>query len=615
MTPGRLGLTALLLACQAERPQIGARPPPPPEASVSVDEALFVGSRLQVTGAGFLRAPAGETTVRFEGPSGAGFDWPVEETARDRLVLPLTPDVAGRLGERVAGRLRIEVTPWDHPDLAGAVTVPLTFELRAAPRPALRAVESAALVPGARLAVLGLDLLDRGEGQTLLALAGTFTPDDRALEPRTLEDVRLPLVERDGRTRGTFTLAAGVFGLAPGRFRGRARLEVTPSGGRPVRSEWLEGVDVVQRPISLPPPPALRLARGEVARLPVRGALPLDAAAQTSTVLVLDGVFTPAGGGAPETWSDRPWVPDAVPDAETLRLALRTQPGADERAPLGPPPGRFDGEARIVLRAGRERVSTPPAPFTLEIAPATQHVYLDTTPGFEEGLADFGLAAAADDVRARIRAVCERDYAGLRVFFHDTPPPDAVEFVTVELGGRDPNGLDLLGLESTSRKDTENRRLDERLGGRNALTAESGEPAFGGVFVTSFLKLSPGQPAASVLASPRFDLVFAPFAPALSADAVPSDPAETEPGRRAARDEAVRVVGNLIGSTVTHEVGHALGLSAVPGRVHNPGDWPGDLMDRGEDRPLAERAELDGTGPARFTGPNAEYLVRLFGDP
>jgi hypothetical protein len=49
--------------------------------------------------------------------------------------------------------------------------------------------------------------------------------------------------------------------------------------------------------------------------------------------------------------------------------------------------------------------------------------------------------------------------------------------------------------------------------------------------------------------------------------------------------------------------------------VHNPGDWPGDLMDRGDARPLAERAELDGTPPARFTNVNAEYLQRLLGEP
>jgi hypothetical protein len=68
------------------------------------------------------------------------------------------------------------------------------------------------------------------------------------------------------------------------------------------------------------------------------------------------------------------------------------------------------------------------------------------------------------------------------------------------------------------------------------------------------------------------------------------------------------VLGNLVGNTITHEVGHSLGLSAIDGEFHNVGDNPGWIMVSGSFRPFAERAEIDGYAPAVFSPFNRAYL-------
>ena len=72
---------------------------------------------------------------------------------------------------------------------------------------------------------------------------------------------------------------------------------------------------------------------------------------------------------------------------------------------------------------------------------------------------------------------------------------------------------------------------------------------------------------------------------------------------RASSPAALLVLGNLIGTTMTHELGHPLGLanpSNKSGSYHNNGSLAGRIMNPGGLRSFRERAELVGSGPCRL---------------
>ena len=112
------------------------------------------------------------------------------------------------------------------------------------------------------------------------------------------------------------------------------------------------------------------------------------------------------------------------------------------------------------------------------------------------------------------------------------------------------------------------------------------------------------------MANARFDDVFGMVSPELGGAPATFD--DLDPAsQRFEVGEARRVLGNLIGNTLSHEVGHSLGLANIPGRFHNEGDNPGWIMDSGLFRPFEERAELDGMGPASFSPVNKAYLLEI----
>jgi hypothetical protein len=72
------------------------------------------------------------------------------------------------------------------------------------------------------------------------------------------------------------------------------------------------------------------------------------------------------------------------------------------------------------------------------------------------------------------------------------------------------------------------------------------------------------------------------------------------------------VLGSLIGTTMTHEVGHSLGLADPYGsEFHNVGDGVNRLMDAGAFRTFNERAEINGEGPAVFCDEDYQYLRKV----
>ena len=152
------------------------------------------------------------------------------------------------------------------------------------------------------------------------------------------------------------------------------------------------------------------------------------------------------------------------------------------------------------------------------------------------------------------------------------------------------------------------------MGGKNAETEEQGYYAYGGVFLNSFLMFSPTiSQGKTSLASSRFEDIFAAFMPELGGVAIAGGEYPGG-GRDALIQEAIRVLGNLVGGTVAHEVGHTLGLAMVPGHpeeFHNLGDNPGWLMDAGNYRPFEERSDLDGMGPEIFSPYNHDYMMKI----
>jgi hypothetical protein len=258
-------------------------------------------------------------------------------------------------------------------------------------------------------------------------------------------------------------------------------------------------------------------------------------------------------------------------------------------------------------------------------------VWVNFLPSYVESLRHFGLRAADTFIRARVLEVARRDFDTVNVEFRLEQPTDFAYYAQVDIAGPDLNDLGLLGYDNSPGKDVGNERLYDRIGGVNAQTQEDGSPGYGGVFVESFFGLSehPGDFAERLDgADPLFDDVFDPFRPDRGSDSVASvdlagfqQPTSGEGCPATSRPEQLRcavwVLGSMIGTTMTHEIGHSLGLANPdePESFHNPGDLPNRLMDGGGSRSFAERAELNGEGPARFCDTEYEYLRRILPSP
>jgi hypothetical protein len=212
----------------------------------------------------------------------------------------------------------------------------------------------------------------------------------------------------------------------------------------------------------------------------------------------------------------------------------------------------------------------------------------------------------------------------VNIEFRSEPPTDFALFSHVELHGADPNGQGLFGYDNTPGKDDGNIRLYDRLGGVNAQTQQDGYPGFGGVFVKSLFGFSLHPPSGIEPlpgADPVFDKIFDAFRADRGTIVTSSDLAGgiqvlTSGGgcpagddRKAKLECAIFVLGNLIGGTLAHEIGHSLGLAnPFAEGFHNAGDAPNRLMDAGGDRPFLERAELMGLGPGMFCDEEYIYL-------
>jgi hypothetical protein len=633
----RLAALPLLLLCLALAP-LACGPEPatapaaqrlPLEATLLDDQIVRGGAlRLEVAGAALL-VPQ-RATVTLDGAlDGAPLRLALDASwARqgDLLSLrvpwealaPLHPS-SGRATFRgtlhvalddVTGALRGEAALPDQA-LALAQTLPPALGRQA---PLVRANLHQAL------ALEADDLLLQGEGDAEVSLEGTFTPEGGLALPI---NARQPLEPRARRDQGAWRLSPGIFGIVPGQFQGSIRLLNLHAGGPTLASAAHEiKIDVLPTAIAGISPTIA--SRGQQIVALGQGFLPADPATGTSMYLQLEGTFSPPIGPTRELRGATALrlAPDAVPDHDEATIALRTElqednDGVPQLVNLSALTGTFEGEVRPILVSPDQTYEGSPWRGVLVLAPTRQVVFLKFLPGFEEALERYGLRNVAPEIRARILEVARRDYVGINITFTDQRPEGWAEYSILEIGGQDPNGVGLFGLDNTAGKDTRNLRLDDVIGGENADSGEQGFYVYGGVFLSSFEAFSPSLATEDSYVSPWFDTIFSPFMPALGG--APVQATEWPRGPRAPQiGEAIRVMGNVAGNTITHEIGHSLGLAFFPEDLeapsesfHNVGDQPDAIMDSGFARPFEERAELDGQGPARFTPENRAYLETI----
>ena len=607
-------LAAISLAC--ETPAVTTQPFE--LAGLKIDswspDTLLPGSSLRLEGAGFLPVETGTNTVTLKGKVGdKAVLWARdgELAAPDRLLVAVDDALLAAIppdGPPFQGSLRL--TRVVEADGSGSwIELPVTLGTAKNLRPSATALTPSVLFPGDRVVVTGDGFLLPGEGTSAVVFSGTVTVENPPTT-RTLSEVFIPATAKT-RQALEFVLTPDLFGIRPARVQGQLRVINVAKSGDAMGSEPLTGIDrTIERPILTAVTPTT-VSRGQILRFEGRGFLATDAAFEATSLLLVEGTFrTKAGKKVSFTGLDAlSLFPDRVIDNTTMEYVLRVSLNLNgELEGLGVTAGTLEGTVSPWILSSSEAVLGNGVPIQVTVLPPRQVVHLKYLPGFSASLDHFGLRAAERRIKDRVLEVCARDYVGINISFQEDAPADYAEYGVVEVGGADPNGADLFGLDNTEGKDVGNVRFNDVIGGLNATTETQGYYGYGGIFVESFLGLSPTLDYGNLpIKDARFDDVFGPFIAARGGS--PVSPAEVDGGPREVElAEAVRVLGNLVGNTITHEVGHSLGLSAIDGEFHNVGDNPGWIMDAGAFRPFAERAELDGQGPAVFSPFNRSYL-------
>jgi len=572
---------------------------------------LLPTTRLEIEGSGFLPEGSGSHTLWLTNSLGLNVLVEGNLDADNKLSAPLGEALNAITQPGVyLGPCTLRITRTSALDGSSSwVEVPMEFTFNEQLVPVVAAVSGPEWYPGDSVIIEGSGFLRPEEGTLQARFSGTLLQGAPEVNVEVASQVFV--LEPISRTQAILPLTPDVIGILPSSLSGEFVLENVPLGGSIGTSPpFAIGPITYNRPILNQVAPDV-VRRGQTLIFDGRGFLPTTPEIQASSLILLEGILTSSSGEVLSYEGDNvlPLFPDSFEGNVRMNYILRVNQNIDgELEGLGLIPGVFTGQAFPWILNGKDTVLGDGMNVKLVIAPQLQVVHLKYLPGYYTALERFGLLNAADWVNQRIMQVVHRDYAGINVAFTEEVPAEFAEYGVVEIGGEDPNGANLFGLDNTEGKDVGNIRFNDIIGGVNAETAEEGYYAYGGIFVASFLGLSATLGQGDLpITDPRFDMVFGPFSPELGG--VPATAEELYQGERAgALAEAIRILGNLIGNTVTHEVGHSLGLTSIDGQFHNVGDNEGWIMDAGIHRPFAERAELDGIPPAVFSPFNREYL-------
>ncbi len=617
-----LGVTlALLLAGCAQ--QTSGRPEDPALSGLGlqglVPELVLPGTRITVTGESFVPEDWGDSTLVLSADGADELRLPLVYVDAHTLALEVdaaTFEALGGDGAELDANASVEVKSAVDDRIYRTGGLDVELALVAALDPRIDQIQAGGVIfPNEPLAVVGSGLLLEGEGTTVAVVSGCFTPTD-ASECTPAGPIEVPLVGVPGdRTHGTFAFAPEIAGILPGHFTGEVLLRNQHAGGEQRDSVALAVEYDLERPIVYGAS-TNEASLGRYVIVTGGGFVGGDG----TTLLEFDGSFVVDDTGE-ELALEVALLPELV-DGHTVRYVVNENDALGQSLDVRYQSGTFAGTVTPRIEwQGTESVGDP-APFSFHLGKVRQIVYVSFLPAYVESLRAFGLRAVEDRLRARIFDVLRQDFATIGVEVRETVPDDYAYYAQVDVGGPDPNGLGLLGYDNTHGKDTDNLRLYDRIGGVNALTQQDGYPGYGGVFIESLFGYSehPGQLAESSQPDPRFDALFDPFRPDrgghavgeadLAGDDVPmlgnGDECPAKKGDRPQQIAcAVWALGSMIGTTVSHELGHSLGLADPYGPdFHDAGEEDDRLMDA--DRPFAERAVLGGEGPSRFC--DEEYL-------
>ncbi len=263
---------------------------------------------------------------------------------------------------------------------------------------------------------------------------------------------------------------------------------------------------------------------------------------------------------------------------------------------------QFNGEISLAV-AATSGCALQWQQLTLVLQPTIQHIEIRSGTAFDAAVDRFGLGLRGQAILSRVQKLTRQAFEGFSVDVRlaaDAQWTDVAERLVIELGDKDPNGLGLLGVDSSPGKDDGNLQLDEELAGVNRRARSLGRLAGGGVFVGELFAFSRKLHPQSAIADLGFDALFGPFAPVLGGDpAVAGDDTSA----------AVQALSALIADTLVHECGHALGLAAGTVGYHHAGDHLGWRMDEGKHRPFAERAAI--SGQVKWGAQDAAYLANI----
>ena len=623
----RAAVVAILLASGGCGTAIGSDPGLEGLAVEKVAPTTIIpGTKIAVKGESFVDTQWGDATLRLEGKAGGksvSVAWPAKFVDFSTMTVAVDAGKLTEIGGDVdfAGTAIVEIvaTSDGNPYDSDPINVTLSFRQKLAPT--ATAIDGQGVIfVNDQLEVDGQGFLLGGdEGVTVAKLAGCFTLSTGG-SCTPIADIELPMLPLDplARDKASFAFAPKVAGIKPGSFTGTVTVINKQMGGSPIMADAVDvNYDLVTSQIFSVDPPAASLGQYVF----VHGGGFVGGEAGAVTELELAGTFTKTGG-TPATVS-MTLIPEFV-EGRLVRYVVNTDDQLGQSLDLRADTGQFTGTITPIVDYGPDRVRGQSKSASFAIAPVKQIVYLNFQPSYVEGLRDFGLRGVDNKLREKILAVCREAYKGVNIEFRTEAPTDFSLYENVDLVGVDPNDQGLFGYDNSPGKDNGNVRLYDSIGGVNAVTQSDGYAGFGGVFLRSLMGFSkhPGSFAKSVPGADFvFDQTFDPFRPDRGGDPVTSadlgggipvltDGSSCPGGDRQTKIAcAIYVLGNLIGGTLSHEIGHSLGLAnPFMEGFHNAGDAPNRLMDSGGDRPFLERAVLQGQGPGVFCDDEYAYL-------